>query len=60
MTKLQLDRDERPEKNQPRDAAGRFCALVSSSDRGRDIFEIVFQNSEAIWRSCDWRALSVS
>jgi hypothetical protein len=25
--------------------AGRFCVLVSSSDYGRDIFEIVFQNS---------------
>jgi len=34
--------------------AGRFCVLVSSSDRGRDIFEIVFQNSEKIWRDCDW------
>jgi hypothetical protein len=33
---------------------GRFCLLVSSSDRGRDIFEIVFQNSETIWRDCDW------
>jgi hypothetical protein len=34
--------------------AGRFCVLVNSSDRGRDIFEIVFQNAETIWRSCDW------
>lgn len=34
--------------------SGRFCVLVNSSDRGRDIFEIVFQNSEAIWRACDW------
>lgn len=31
-----------------------FCVLVSSSDYGRDIFEIVFQNSEAMWRDCDW------
>jgi hypothetical protein len=37
-----------------RAAAGRFCVLVSSSDRGRDIFEIVFQNAETMWRDCDW------
>jgi hypothetical protein len=41
-------------KRQTSNIAGRFCVLVSSSDRGRDIFEIVFQNSEAIWRDCDW------
>src|SRR5215469_5092575 len=35
-------------------SAGAFCVLVSSSDRARDIFEIVFQNSEMIWRDCDW------
>lgn len=35
-------------------AAGRFCVFVSSSDRARDIFEIVFQNSDTIWRDCDW------
>jgi hypothetical protein len=35
-------------------SAGRFCVLVSSSDHGRDIFEIVFQNAETIWRDCDW------
>lgn len=34
--------------------AGRFCVLVTSSDQGRDIFEIVFQNAETIWRDCDW------
>ena len=34
--------------------ANRFCVLVTSSDRGRDIFEIVFQNAETIWRDCDW------
>jgi hypothetical protein len=34
--------------------AGRFCVLVSSSDHGRDIFETVFQNAEAIWRDCNW------
>lgn len=32
----------------------RFCVLVSSSDRGRDIFEIVFQSAEAMWSSCNW------
>jgi hypothetical protein len=41
-------------KDQPHATAGRFCVLVNSSDRARDIFEIVFQNAEAIWRDCDW------
>jgi hypothetical protein len=44
----------RIEKDSARPSAGRFCVLVTSSDRGRDIFEIVFQNAEAIWRDCDW------
>jgi hypothetical protein len=35
-------------------SAGRFCVLVSSSDQGRDIFEIVFRNAEMIWRDCNW------
>jgi hypothetical protein len=35
-------------------AAGRFCVLVTSSDSGRDIFEIIFRNAETIWRGCDW------
>ena len=35
-------------------AAGRFCAFVSSSDRARDVFEIVFRNAETIWRDCNW------
>jgi len=34
--------------------AERFCVLVNSSDRGRDIFEIVFRNTEVMWRNCDW------
>ncbi|HET7847893.1 MAG TPA: hypothetical protein VFL51_02425, partial [Pseudolabrys sp.] len=38
-----------------RRVADRFCVLVSSSDRGRDIFEVVFQNSDRIWRQCEWR-----
>ncbi len=42
------------ENNQTRPTSSRFCVFVSSSDRGRDIFEIVFQNAEAIWRDCDW------
>lgn len=42
------------ERNKVPAAAGRFCVLVSSSDRGRDIFEIVFRNSEMMWRNCDW------
>lgn len=33
---------------------GRFCVLVNSSDRGSDVFEIVFKNSEKMWLSCDW------
>jgi len=32
----------------------RFCVFVSSSDHGRDVFEIVFRNAELIWRDCDW------
>jgi hypothetical protein len=37
-----------------RPISDRFCVLVSSSDCGRDIFEIVFQNSDRIWRECNW------
>jgi hypothetical protein len=43
-----------PEKEPECAVARRFCVLVSSSDRARDIFEIVFQNAETIWRDCDW------
>jgi hypothetical protein len=42
------------DKEQAGTANGRFCVFVSSSDRARDIFEIVFQNAETIWRDCDW------
>jgi hypothetical protein len=45
---------KRLEKNLAGAAAGRFCVLVSSSDRARDVFEIVFQNYETMWRDCDW------
>jgi hypothetical protein len=34
--------------------SGRFCVLVNSSDRARDIFEIVFRDAEKIWARCDW------
>jgi hypothetical protein len=34
--------------------AGRFCVLVNSSDRARDIFEIVFRDTETMWAGCDW------
>jgi hypothetical protein len=43
-----------PEKDRARLSAGRFCLLVTSSDRARDVFEIVFRNAETIWRDCDW------
>lgn len=33
---------------------GRFCVLVNSSDRARDVFEIVFQNANKMWTGCDW------
>jgi hypothetical protein len=39
---------------QPRVSAGRFCVFITTSDRARDIFEIVYRNSETIWRDCDW------
>ena len=42
------------QRKPPHPSAGRFCVLVTSSDNGRDIFEIVFQNAETIWRDCDW------
>jgi hypothetical protein len=47
-------RDALPDGGRTQGIAGRFCVLISSSDRGRDIFEIVFQNAETIWRDCDW------
>ncbi len=49
-----LDPQRHPESKQTPAAAGRLCVLVSSSDRARDVFEIVFQNSETMWRDCDW------
>jgi hypothetical protein len=35
-------------------ASGKFCILVAASDRAKDVFEITFQNAEAIWRDCSW------
>ncbi len=49
-----LSIDSHPDGGTVRPASGRFCVFVSSSDRGRDIFEIVFQNAEKMWRDCDW------
>jgi hypothetical protein len=43
-----------PNKEPARRLADRFCVLVNSSDRARDVFEIIFQNAEVIWRDCDW------
>ena len=37
-----------------RPTADLFCVFVCSSDRSRDIFEIVFKNAEKMWRDCDW------
>jgi hypothetical protein len=54
LTMPLLDSQRHLEEKQTRMAAGRFCILVSSSDRARDVFEIVFRNSETIWRNCDW------
>jgi hypothetical protein len=54
MTAQPSNVQERFDTIKTRPSAGRFCVLVSSSDRGRDIFEIVFQNAETIWRNCDW------
>jgi hypothetical protein len=42
------------EKKTANAVAGKFCVFVSSSDRARDIFEIVFQNAQTIWRDCAW------
>ena len=30
------------------------CVLVSSSDRTKDIFDVVFRNSERTWDGCKW------
>jgi hypothetical protein len=49
-----LSTQAHPKTDRPCRAAGRFCVLVSSSDRGRDIFEIVFRNAETIWHDCEW------
>ena len=43
-----------PNGDRARARAGKFCVFISSSDRARDVFEIVFQDAETIWRDCDW------
>lgn len=35
-------------------ASNSCCVLVASADETLDIFDIVFQNAETIWRDCDW------
>jgi hypothetical protein len=47
-------REIHTEKGEAHGIAKRFCVLVNSSDRGRDIFEITFRNSERIWQACAW------
>jgi hypothetical protein len=42
------------ESAQAQESSSRFCVLVNSSDQARDVFQIVYANSEAVWRGCDW------
>lgn len=51
---LDASRHTSSDENSGNLTRGRFCILVASSEHGRDIFEIVFQNAETIWRDCDW------
>jgi hypothetical protein len=39
---------------QSRISQGKFCVFITTSDRARDIFEIVYRNAETVWRDCDW------
>jgi len=48
------DRGLAIEPDQPRASAGKFCVFITTSDRARDIFEIVYRNAETIWRDCSW------
>jgi hypothetical protein len=54
MTMLAVNSQTTLVKDRARPSAGRFCVLVTSSDQGRDVFEIVFQNADTIWHDCDW------
>ena len=54
MTDQSADRNALPEQGRTQEISDRFCVLISSSDRGRDIFEIVFQKAETIWCDCNW------
>jgi hypothetical protein len=51
---LDVSSDAALEGSPSRPRAAGFGVLVTSSDYGRDIFEIVFQDAETIWRDCDW------
>ena len=43
-----------PERTLRRAIASGFCVLVNSSDQACDVFEIVYGNSETMWRGCEW------
>ena len=36
------------------DPAKSVCVLVASADETLDIFNVVFQNAETVWRDCNW------
>jgi hypothetical protein len=50
MTMLAVNSKTTPVKDRARPSV----VLVTSSDQGRDVFEIVFQHADTIWRDCDW------
>lgn len=49
-----LDASGHTKSDQDQASAGRFCVLVTSSDRARDVFEIVFKNAQTMWHDCGW------
>jgi hypothetical protein len=51
---LEVNNQRAVEKDRVHPSADLVCILVASSDRARDIFQIVFQNAAMIWRDCDW------
>src|SRR4029077_6686032 len=48
------DRVSKVKTELPRVSEGKFCVFITTSERARDIFEIVYRNAETIWRDCDW------
>jgi hypothetical protein len=54
LTEITPPNASMPDECRSRAIADRFCVFISSSDRARDVFEIVFQNAERMWRACDW------